>query len=249
MKRFRTLNPESGCTILFLLFLLALPPSTSAQQQEPATTAAATKIEFTVQTGHLAEIQGLEYASDGKFFVTAGKDSTLKLWSPTGTLIRTIRAGFWVNYLALSHDNQLLFAAARTGTIFLLSLDGRVVHRFPDIPMKEGFISCVALSDDNRYFAVGTTRGLVLYRLDGTTETRLESGQDTSEVQTVLYARDGRLISGYFDGKVRFWSAEGKLLRTITALEYSVKTLALSPDGKTLATAGSAVFFRKFRRA
>lgn len=36
-------------------------------------------IEFVVQTGHTAEIQGLEYASDGKFFVSAGKDPTIKL--------------------------------------------------------------------------------------------------------------------------------------------------------------------------
>jgi WD40 repeat protein len=196
-----------------------------------------------VQTGHLAEIQGLEYASNGKFFVTAGKDSTIKLWSPNGTLIRTIRTGFWVNYLALSHDSQMLLGASRTGTIFLLSLEGRVLHRFPDFPIREGFVSGVALSDDNHYFAIATTRGLVVYRLDGTTETRLQLEGDGTEVESVLYGRNGQLISGYFDGKVRFWTSDGKLLRTIAAHEYSVKTLALSPDGKTLATAGSPVFF------
>jgi WD40 repeat protein len=196
-----------------------------------------------VQTGHLAEIQGLEYAANGKFFVSAGKDSTIKLWSPGGTLIRTIRTGFWVDYLALSHDNQLLLAATRTGNIFLLSLDGRVVHRFPDIPMMEGFVSAVALSDDNRHAAIGTTRGLVLYRLDGAVEARLQPEGDTSQVESVLYTRDGRLISGHPDGKLRFWTDEGKLLHTVAAHEYSVRALALSPDGKTLATAGTPILF------
>jgi WD40 repeat protein len=101
------------------------------------------------------------------------------------------------------------------------------------------------LSDDNRYFAIGTTRGLILYRLDGTTEARLPSEGDGAEVESVLYTRDGRLISGYYDAKVRFWTSEGKLLRTLAAHEYSVKALALSPDGKTLATAGSPVFFSR----
>ncbi|HZZ17352.1 MAG TPA: caspase family protein, partial [Candidatus Sulfotelmatobacter sp.] len=196
-----------------------------------------------MQTGHLAEIQGLEYAANGKFFVSAGKDSTIKLWSPGGTLIRTIRTGFWVDYLALSHDNQLLLAATRTGNIFLLSLDGRVVHRFPDIPMMEGFVSAVALSDDNRHAAIGTTRGLVLYRLDGAVEARLQPEGDTSQVESVLYTRDGRLISGHPDGKLRFWTDEGKLLHTVAAHEYSVRALALSPDGKTLATAGTPILF------
>src|SRR5215469_17358706 len=154
-------NFEASFCAAWVIWLLAL--STAAQGMGPAqepTSVPATTIEFTVQSGHTAEIQGLQYASDGKFFVTAGKDSTIKLWSPTGTLIRTIRTGFWVNYLALSHDNQLLLAASRTGTIFLFSLDGHVVHRFPDVPMKEGFISAVAVSADNHQIAIGTTRGL-----------------------------------------------------------------------------------------
>ena len=196
-------------------------------------------IEFTVQTSHTAEIHGLEYAPNGKFFVSAGKDSSIKLWSPEGTLIRTIRTGFWVDYLAISHDSQLFLAASRVGTVFLLSLDGRVVHRFPDIPMREGFVSSVALSDDNSHAAIGTTKGLVLYRLEGTTDRRLPAEGDASEIGSVLFTRDGRLISGHADGKLRFWTGEGKLLRTVAAHDYSVRTLALSPDGKTVATAGT----------
>ena len=200
-------------------------------------------VEFIIQTGHTAEIHGLEYAPNGKFFASAGKDSTIKLWSPEGTLIRTIRTGFWVDYLAISGDSQLFLAASRIGNIFLLSLDGRVVHRFPDVPMREGFISAVALSDDRRYAAIGTTKGLVLYRLEGTTETRLQAEGDSSEIGSVLFTRDGSLISGHTDGKLRFWTNEGKLLRTVPAHEYSVKSLALSPDGKTLATAGAPILF------
>src|SRR3982074_2976208 len=106
---------------------------------QPQTSLSHPGTELTVQTGHAAEIHAVQYASNGKFFVTAGKDSTIKLWSPEGTLIRTIRTGFWVNYLALSHDSQLLLAASRLCNVFLLSLDGRVLHKFPDVPMKEGF--------------------------------------------------------------------------------------------------------------
>ena len=236
MKQVRTSG--SRRIIRLLIVLLMLGALSRANSQEPLPLPAA-PIEFTVQTGHLAEIQGLEYASTGRFFVTGGEDATIKLWSPTGTLIRTVRTGFWVNYLALSHDNQMLLAASRTGNIFLLSLDGRVVHRFPDIPMRDGFISAIAMSDDNRCFAIGTTRGLVLYRLEGASEARLQPEGDASEVDSLWYMRDGRLIGGYSNGKVAFWNSEGKLQRTIAAHEYPVTALALSPDGKMLATAGS----------
>lgn len=228
--------------MIWLLALFMAAPDLGHGQEDASVKA--TPIEFTVQTGHVAEIQGLEYASDGRFFVTAGKDSTIKLWSPTGTLIRTIRTGFWPNYFALSRDNQLFLAASRTGTICLISLEGHVVHRFPDVPVREGYISAVALSVDNHQIAIGTTGGLIVYRLAGTVETRLQpEGDNAPEIKSLLYTPDGRLISGYLDGKLRFWSPEGKLLRTVSAHEYAVKTLALSPDGKTLASAGSAIFF------
>jgi WD40 repeat protein len=132
-------------------------------------------------------------------------------------------------------------AASRIGNVFLLSLDGRVVHRFPDVPMREGFVSAVALSDDNRRVAVGTTKGLVLYRFENGVESRLPAEGDATEVDSVLY-HDGRLIGGCADGKLRFW-CEGRLLRTVPAHGYSIRTLALSPDGKTLATAGGPIFF------
>lgn len=246
MKRHETLQLKKRRQLIWLISssLLVLP-ALAQRDNSSASSQSSTPIEFTVQTGHVAEIDGLEYASDGKFFVTGGKDSTIKLWNPTGTLIRTIRTGFWVNYLAFSSDNQLLLAASRIGTAYLLNLEGRVVHHFPAISPAEGYISCVAISGDNRYFAIGTTRGLILYRLDGTTETRIPTEGDGVDVESVLYTRDGRLISGYSDGKIRFWTSEGKLLRTLAAHEYSVKTLTLSPDGKMLATAGSPVFFEK----
>src|SRR6266853_1620508 len=209
--------------VLLSILLLALPVWGRAVGQE-RTPPPVPPIEFTVQSGHTAEIQGLEYASDGKFFVSAGKDSTIKLWSPEGTLIRTIRTGFWVNYLALSHD-------------------GRVVHKFPDIPVKEGYVSAVALSDDNRHVAIGTTKGLVLYRFENGVEARLTAEGDTTEVDSVLFARNGPLIGGLADGKLRFWTEEGKLVRTIPAHDYAIQTLALSPDGKTLATAGMPYLF------
>jgi WD40 repeat protein len=137
----------------------------------------------------------------------------------------------------------LLLAASRLGNVFLLSLDGRVVHKFPDIPMKEGFVSAVALSDDNRNVAIGTTKGLVLYRFENGVEARLTAEGDTTEVDSVLFARNGPLIGGLADGKLRFWTEEGKLVRTVPGHDYAIQTLALSPDGKTLATAGMPYLF------
>lgn len=240
MQRVQTVGPDNRFLYLLLLLVMALPAlGAAADQMQPSSP----PIELTIQSGHTAEIHGLEYASNGKFFVSAGKDSTIKLWSPAGMLIRTIRTGFWVNYLALSQDNTTILAASRVGDVFLLTIEGRLVHKFPRLPMTEGFVSAVALSDDNSHIAIGTTRGLVLYQLQNTTEVKLPVEGGATELNSVLFTRDGHVIAGTLDGKLCFWSSEGKLHKTVTAHEYPVRTIALSPDGKTLASAGMTLLF------
>jgi len=192
-----------------------------------------------VQSGHTAEIRAVEYTRDGRFFATAGKDSTIRIWSPGGALIRTIVTSFWVNALALSRDGTTLLVAQQTGAIELWSVDGKLVRKLPSVPIQRGVIRSAALSDDGRHAAIGTTREVVLYRLADGGETPLTGEGSASSVGTLSFTPDSaRLVSGHRDGKLRFWGLDGRLLKTVLALDYPVETLVISADGKTLAAAG-----------
>jgi WD40 repeat protein len=222
---------------------LAATAHASAAGEASGNAPAPPVIEMAIQPGHSAEIHGLQYAPSGQFFATGSKDSTIKLWSPAGTLIRTIPTGFWVECLAISRDSRLLLAAARTGTMALFSTEGRLMRSLPALTIRDGFIDAVALSPDGRYAAIGTTRQIVLYRLEDAAVSRLQIDGSAPDVDDLLFTPDGRLISAHADGQIRFWSGNGKAPRTIAALDYPVRTLALSPDGKTLASAGSFLPF------
>jgi WD40 repeat protein len=234
-----------GAPIIIALLILTLLAATPAHAESTIAEAPAASstpaVSIAVQSGHTAEIRALEYARSGKFFVTGAKDSTIKVWAPGGTLIRTIVTGFWVDYLALSRDGHTVLAAQRPGRIELWSLEGKLLRRLPPMPMPKGFVASVALSDDNRLAAVGTSsQNIVVHRLDGGGETWMADGGAAS-VDALVFTPDGsRLISAHGDGKLRIWSPspEGRLIKTIAAHDYPIKALALSPDGKTLATAG-----------
>lgn len=227
-------------TLVVGVWMCAVRPahgdSTTADAPPASSTPA---VNIVVQSGHTAEIRALEYARSGRFFVTGAKDSTIKVWAPAGTLIRTIATGFWVDYLALSRDEQVMLAAQRTGRVELWSVEGKPLRRLPPVPMAKGFPAAVALSDDNRLAAIGTSsRSIVVHRLDGSGETWLADGGAAS-VDALVFTPDGsRLISAHGDGTLRIWSPDGRLLKTMAAHDHPIKALALSPDGKTMATAG-----------
>jgi sugar lactone lactonase YvrE len=223
--------------------VLAASEHATAAGEASGSAPAPAGIEMAIQAGHSAEIHGLQYAPSGQFFATGSKDSTIKLWSPAGTLIRTIPTGFWVDCLAISRDSRLVLAAARTGTMALFSTEGRLVRSLPALTIRDGFVDAVALSPDGRYAAIGTTRQIVLVRLEDAAVSRLQIDGSAPDVDDLLFTPDGRLISAHADGQIRFWSGNGKAPRTIAALDYPVRTLALSPDGKTLASAGSFLPF------
>src|SRR2546427_5481076 len=54
---------------------VAAQPTTGKPQAGSTTRA----VELVVQSGHTAEIRALEYARNGRFFATAGKDSTIRI--------------------------------------------------------------------------------------------------------------------------------------------------------------------------
>src|SRR5499426_2132612 len=111
----------TGCrTMMRTLVVLAVWVATAAAQPIPGDTprgSAPRPVDLVVQSGHTAEIRAVEYTRDGRFFATAGKDSTIRIWSPGGALIRTIVTSFWVNALALSRDGTTLLVAQQTGAI------------------------------------------------------------------------------------------------------------------------------------
>src|SRR5215470_979418 len=197
MTRARLMSIAASVLAVWATTAAAQPTSGDAQRGS-----APQPVELVVQSGHTAEIRALEYARDGRFFATAGKDSTIRIWSPGGALIRTVVTRFWVNALALSRDGNTMLVAQQTGAIELWSVDGKLVRKLPSVPIQRGVIRSAALSTDGRHAAIGTTREVVLYRLADGGETPLIGEGSASSVGSLSFTPDSaRLVSGHRDGK------------------------------------------------
>jgi Tol biopolymer transport system component len=107
------------------------------------------------------------------------------------------------------------------------------------------FTCAVRFSPDGKVLAAAgyeTGSGNPIYLYDVATGKELPrlAGHPTGGVRRLVFTPDGKqLVSGGFDGAVRVWDlASGKQVRVMQIESGTVYSIALSGDGKTLATAG-----------
>src|SRR5262249_22182665 len=189
------------------------------------------------------------FSPDGKTLYSGSEDDTVRAWdSATGKprgVVSAKRSGWG---LRLSPDGRTLGGVLADGiTLYDLRTGG--TGRFP--PPRR-LATRPAFSPDGKTVATGEgvansgvpTR-IRLWELVTGKEVRSFHDQST-DIYALVFTPDGKtLISGGRDGVLRFWDpTTGKQFREIRGTDESlgeVWSLAVSPDGRTVATAAADV--------
>ncbi|TNE50180.1 MAG: hypothetical protein EP343_09625 [Deltaproteobacteria bacterium] len=166
----------------------------------------------------------------GSKVVTASSDSTLRVWTRRGRLLRRILGHrSWVTSLAVS-NNGLLATSSKDRTVRLWKLaTGKLLKRLPGLSWQES----VAFSPDARYLvSAGDDRYVRL--MDGRGRLLKNLKGHTGTVNAVALSRDGRwLASGSEDRTVRIWDVQRrKLLFSLEGHEGAITSVAFSPNGE-----------------
>jgi WD40 repeat protein len=208
-----------------------------------------------IETGdHTGIVLGIAPSADGKLLATAAYDQTIRLWSLPGLEpLRTIRlpvgggiegAAYTV---AFSPDGKTLATSGYTGgwegeqgpwCFYVIDVDaGDIRKTVCDLPHR---VNHAAYSPDGRYlaFVLKEGFGVRVYRTSDYTLAAEDRDYGSKKSTWVEFDATGRMITSCYDGKIRLYDKNLKLVASRVMPEgRRPDGLSFSPDGTQIAVA------------
>jgi|GEM_PF-3584468 len=195
-----------------------------------------------VQALHDRPPTHLVYSGDGKLLVSSS-DSTIKIWSVSGRLLRNLtRHSGSVSGILFFGNDQRLASVDNEGKAIIWSRDGRALKEITVEKHAKG----IAVMESKKILLVAGNN-VTLFSFDGQLIRKLEA--PFGYLQSIAASpTDGLFITGTYSGDIDIWDADGNSIRKLKTAGI-IQDLQISSDGrKFLSThtgiASSFLFFK-----
>lgn len=179
------------------------------------------------------------FSADGNLLAT-GSDKGVVLWNAiTNKELHRLESGV-VEAIALAPDGKLLAVGCMDGSVWVFDTTaGKTFHQLNGHKHRAWSL---AFSPDGKSLATGSADGnLRFWDLATGKQKDVWTLKESNFFSIAFLPDSATILAGGYDGKVRFWDTRTKKeVNAIAALRGGLTRLALSGDGKTLATTSAA---------
>ncbi|MEL7408242.1 MAG: hypothetical protein AAFN00_15000, partial [Cyanobacteria bacterium J06558_2] len=189
-----------------------------------------------------------EFSPDGKIIATANNDSTVKLWNLRGKLLHTLKSdGSLIYGISFDPSNEIIATASMNGKIDFWNLEGKSIknlqgHKY--IVKTTTNSPKIAFTPDGKYFIHSGLDGEIkIYNREGELHNKFKvSDHPLSKVKgyspIIKFTSDSQtFVTNSLDNTFKLWTIEGDLRQTFKGHTGIIKSIAISPDNKIIASA------------
>lgn len=177
--------------------------------------------------GHTLNVWAVDFSADGKYLASGSFDESVRLWDPnTGAPIRTLTGHEQaVVGIAFSPNGKVLATSGDDNTIRLWNVDtGRLIRRID--------------TGNHTYKIAFSANGELL----------VSGGRARSALGTLWHDLTGAKFGARHGQPLKLWRvSDGALLQTLAGENNDVWSVAMSPDGKLIASASEGQTIRIWR--
>lgn len=182
---------------------------------------------------HTAQLRGVRFDPNGKFVISGGVDSTVRIWKKEdGEVIRILKHPAGVSSIDISKDGNNIVTGGYDSTVRLWRIaDGVLLKEFKG---HGGTVWSVAFSPDGKFIvSSGEDAIAIVWEVESGKRLSTLSGHKRT-IWSAKFSPDGNTIAtASYDASIKLWNvADGTLQYSINGHSAAIVDLAFSNNGK-----------------